>query len=56
MLELFLAAFVTFFVVIDPPGLVPLFIALTQGMDAPHRRRLAQKICRTLINPLWTPR
>lgn len=35
----------TLFVVIDPPGLVPLFIALTQGMDSAHRRRLALRAC-----------
>ncbi len=33
-----LAAFVTLFVVVDPIGLVPLFIALTQGMSATQRR------------------
>ena len=38
-------AFATLFVVIDPPGLVPLFIALTQGMDGAHRRRLALRAC-----------
>lgn len=38
-------AFATLFVVIDPPGLVPLFIALTQGMDKAHRRRLALRAC-----------
>ena len=37
----FVTAFATLFVVIDPPGLVPLFIALTRGMDSAHRRRLA---------------
>lgn len=40
-----ITAFATLFVVIDPPGLVPLFIALTQGMDADHRRRLALRAC-----------
>lgn len=40
-----ITAFATLFVVIDPPGLVPLFIALTQGMDADHRRRLAARAC-----------
>ncbi|AWB48618.1 MarC family transcriptional regulator [Gemmobacter aquarius] len=40
-----ITAFATLFVVIDPPGLVPLFIALTQGMDAEHRRRLALRAC-----------
>ena len=40
-----ITAFATLFVVIDPPGLVPLFIALTQGMDRDHRRRLALRAC-----------
>ena len=31
--------------VIDPPGLVPLFIALTTGMDTAHRRNLSQRAC-----------
>ena len=33
-------AFATQFVVINPPGLVQLFIALTQGMAAEQRRRM----------------
>lgn len=33
-------AFVTLFVVVDPIGLVPLFLALTQGMGAQERRRV----------------
>ena len=40
-----ITAFATLFVVIDPPGLVPLFIALTQGMDPDHRRRMARRAC-----------
>ena len=40
-----ITAFATLFVVIDPPGLVPLFIALTTGMDTAHRRKLAQRAC-----------
>jgi multiple antibiotic resistance protein len=40
-----ITAFATLFVVIDPPGLVPLFIALTQGMDTGHRRNLARRAC-----------
>ncbi|MDO5528856.1 MAG: MarC family protein [Paracoccus sp. (in: a-proteobacteria)] len=38
---LYVTAFVTLFVVIDPIGLAPLFIALTRGMDAPERNRIA---------------
>ncbi len=44
-LQLYITAFATLFVVIDPPGIVPLFIALTQGMDDAHRRRLALRAC-----------
>jgi len=40
-LSLYIPAFVTLFVVIDPIGLTPLFVALTQGMDAQQRRRIA---------------
>jgi len=35
-----ITAFVTLLVVIDPAGLAPLFIALTQGQDAAARRRI----------------
>ncbi|MDB5697557.1 MAG: MarC family protein [Alphaproteobacteria bacterium] len=41
MSELFLSAFVTFFVVIDPPGCAPIFAGLTRGADAAHRRSMA---------------
>ncbi len=36
-----IAAFTTLFIIIDPPGLAPVFIALTQGMDAARRRAIA---------------
>lgn len=38
--ELLITTFVTLFVVIDPIGLAPLFVALTQGMDHAERRRV----------------
>jgi len=41
MLNQAIAAFVTLFVVIDPIGLGPVFIALTQGATARERRRIA---------------
>jgi multiple antibiotic resistance protein len=40
-----ITAFVTLFVVIDPPGLIPLFIALTQGMTEAHRRAIGLRAC-----------
>jgi multiple antibiotic resistance protein len=37
----YIAAFVTLFVIVDPVGLAPLFVALTQGMTPEHRRAVA---------------
>ena len=37
----YISAFVTLFVVIDPIGLAPLFVAITQGMAAHERRAIA---------------
>ena len=42
---LLITAFATLFVVIDPPGLVPLFIALTTGMGPERRRAMALRAC-----------
>jgi multiple antibiotic resistance protein len=41
MMELFISAFVTFLVVIDPPGCAPIFASLTKEADARHRRVMA---------------
>lgn len=41
----YLTSFVTLFVIIDPIALAPLFVALTQGMDAAHRRVVAVRAC-----------
>ena len=41
MLELAGRAFLTLFVVIDPVGMAPLFLALTPNASAPDRRRIA---------------
>ena len=42
-----IAAFTTMFIIIDPPGLAPVFIALTQGMTAAQRRAIAIRACAT---------
>ena len=41
MIDLFISAFVTFFVVIDPPGCAPIFSSLTAGATAAHQRAMA---------------
>jgi multiple antibiotic resistance protein len=37
----YITAFVTLFVIVDPVGLAPLFVALTQGMEPRQRRAVA---------------
>jgi multiple antibiotic resistance protein len=41
MLDLFLSAFITFFVVIDPPGCAPIYASLTKGATGTQRRNMA---------------
>ena len=41
MIDLFLSAFITFFVVIDPPGCAPIYASLTKGASAAQRRNMA---------------
>ena len=41
MIALFLSAFVTFFVVIDPPGCAPIFASLTRGGSKAFSRTMA---------------
>ncbi|QPM89765.1 MarC family protein [Pseudooceanicola algae] len=40
-----ISAFVTIFVIIDPIGLTPLFVALTQGDSPARRRAIALRAC-----------
>ncbi|GHA40438.1 UPF0056 inner membrane protein [Amylibacter ulvae] len=40
-MELYISVFATLFVVIDPIGLLPIFIALTQGQGLSYRRKVA---------------
>ena len=39
--KLFVEVFVTLFVIMDPPGTIPLFLSLTSGRAPEMRRRLA---------------
>lgn len=41
MTELFLSAFITLFVVIDPPGCAPIYAGLTKGASAAQARDMA---------------
>lgn len=43
LVTIFVAAFVTMFVVIDPPGCAPIFASLTNGTTPAHKRRMAVK-------------
>ena len=40
-----IAAFVTLFLVVDPFGLVPTFLAVTEGLPATARRQVAARAC-----------
>lgn len=41
MIELFLSAFITFFVIIDPLGCAPIYASLTRGASIEERRAMA---------------
>lgn len=43
--QVIITAFATMFVIIDPIGLTPLFVALTQGMSDKARRAIALRAC-----------
>ena len=45
MLELFLSAFVTLFVVLDPPGCAPIYAGLTTGASPAQKRSMAVRAC-----------
>lgn len=51
MIELYISALVTFFVVIDPPGCAPIYAGLTSGVPREHARAMAIRavIVATLI-------
>ncbi len=41
--QLFISVFVTLFVIMDPPGTVPIFLALTSSMTRQQRKRAARQ-------------
>ena len=43
MIEQLLTFFVVFLVVVEPVGVIPIFVALTQGASEAERRRMARK-------------
>lgn len=45
MLNLFLSAFITLFVVIDPPGCAPIYAGLTSGASRAQSRTMAIRAC-----------
>ncbi len=47
-----ITAFVTLFVIMDPPGLVPAFVAVTQGLTSEQRRKIALRACLVAIGVL----
>ncbi|ABA79056.1 NAAT family transporter [Rhodobacter sphaeroides] len=49
-----ITAFATLFVVVDPLGLVPLFIALTPGMTREERRAIGLRACFVAVGILTT--
>jgi len=40
-----ISAVTTLFVIIDPPGLAPIFVAVTAGLSVEHRRLVAVRSC-----------
>lgn len=51
-LTVLIPALVTLFVVIDPIGMAPMFVALTKGADKAHRRAVAIRSCMIAIGLL----
>lgn len=48
-MRVFGSALVTIFVIMDPPGIVPIFMALAQGKPKPQRNRIARQATLTSL-------
>jgi multiple antibiotic resistance protein len=47
--RLFGEVFVTLFVIMDPPGTIPLFLSLTSGRTARNRKKIAWQAAATAL-------
>ncbi len=45
MLNLFISAFITLFVIVDPPGCAPIYAGLTKGASPAEARNMAIRAC-----------
>ena len=45
MSDFLISAIVTLLVTLDPPGLAPIFVSLTYGMNSAERKRVAIRAC-----------
>lgn len=48
-MEAFLLCFIPFFVAMDPPGLIPVFLNITHGFNAAQRRRITLQAVPTAL-------
>src|SRR6185369_17175031 len=52
VLEYVISAFVTLAIVVDPVGLAPIFVGVTEGLPAPARRAVGLRACAIAVSVL----